>query len=153
MKAITLYQPWASLVAIKAKPYEFRKWAAPNTIVGQRIAIHAGMRKVHLDEVRALILQMRGAEQARPALRIDLALPFLDRLLLNPSAAPLGCIVATALLGKPVRADKIMDEFGYVKNDSERGFHFNFAWPMNSVEETRPPIEARGAQGWWEWNP
>lgn len=153
MRAITLYQPWASLVAIKAKPYEFRKWAAPQSVVGQRIAIHAGMRKVKLDEVRELIFQMRGLGQARPALRIEIALPFLSRLLLNPAAAPLGCVVATALLGKPIGADRIMGEFGVVLNDSDRAGHFNFAWPMNSVEELQPPIEARGAQGFWEWAP
>jgi hypothetical protein len=27
MKALTIYQPWASLVMIGAKPYEFRRWA------------------------------------------------------------------------------------------------------------------------------
>lgn len=26
MKALTVWQPWASLIIMGAKPYEFRKW-------------------------------------------------------------------------------------------------------------------------------
>jgi hypothetical protein len=152
MKAITLWQPWASLVAIGAKPYEFRKWAAPKSVVGQRIAIHAGARKVIRAEVEDLIWRMRNEPQ-NCALKAE-ALPVLDRLLLSHGAAPLRCIVATARLGAPVRADKIMSEFGWtVGNDSDRNFHFNFAWPMLEVEEMQPPVEAKGAQGWWNWAP
>lgn len=46
MRALTVWQPWASLIAVGAKPYEFRSWPAPAWIVGQRIAIHAGVRKL-----------------------------------------------------------------------------------------------------------
>lgn len=153
MKAVTLWEPWASLVAIGAKPYEFRKWAAPGSIVGDRIAIHAGVRKVVPAEVRAIIMNLRGSESGRAALRPEIALPFLDRLLLSPGLARTGMVVATAKLGRPVRSDRIMSEFGVVLNDSDRAGHFNFAWPLLDVEEMRPPIEARGAQGFWEWMP
>lgn len=152
MKAITLWQPWASLVAIGAKPYEFRKRPAPKSIVGQRIAIHAGARKVNRSEVEDIIWRMRNEPQ-NCALKSD-ALLFLEACLLFPERIPLSCIVAIASLGASVRADKIMSEFGWtVGNDSDRGFHFNFAWPMLEVEEMQPPVEARGAQGWWNWAP
>lgn len=151
MKTITLWQPWSSLVAIGAKPYEFRKWAPPGWMTGTRIAIHAGVRPVRVTEVRALLIQLAGNEPWRSALRPEIARPFLERLSLNPGAAPRACIVATAILGKPIRADKIMDEFGGpVANDSNRGEHFNFAWPMLEVQEMRPPIPYRGAQGFWD---
>ena len=42
MKAITLKQPWASLVASGLKQVENRTWAVPRSIRGERIAIHAG---------------------------------------------------------------------------------------------------------------
>jgi hypothetical protein len=42
MKAITLKQPWASLVASGLKQVENRTWAVPKSIRGERIAIHAG---------------------------------------------------------------------------------------------------------------
>ena len=46
MKALTIWQPWASLIMAGAKPWEWRGWAPPRSLVGQRIAIHAGARKV-----------------------------------------------------------------------------------------------------------
>ena len=63
MKAITLWQPWASLCVIPRpidpatfstfggaiplpfKTIETRSWPAPKSLIGQRIAIHAAKRK------------------------------------------------------------------------------------------------------------
>ena len=45
MKAITLHQPWASLIAEGIKTIETRSWAPSREIIGQRIAIHAAKRK------------------------------------------------------------------------------------------------------------
>ena len=42
MKALTLHQPWASLIADGRKTIETRSWPPPRTLVGERIAIHAG---------------------------------------------------------------------------------------------------------------
>jgi len=42
MKAITIKQPWATLIASGVKGVENRTWPVPKTIRGQRIAIHAG---------------------------------------------------------------------------------------------------------------
>ena len=42
MKAITLHQPWASLIAAGAKTTETRSWPAPKADWGSVIAIHAG---------------------------------------------------------------------------------------------------------------
>lgn len=44
MKAITLWQPWATLIAIGAKTIETRSWPAPPALYGQRIAIHAASK-------------------------------------------------------------------------------------------------------------
>ena len=46
MCAITLHQPWASLIALGLKTVETRSWPAPARLVAQRIAIHAGKRVV-----------------------------------------------------------------------------------------------------------
>ena len=46
MKAITLHQPWATLIADGAKTIETRSWRPPQTLIGQRIVIHAGKRLV-----------------------------------------------------------------------------------------------------------
>lgn len=44
MKAISLWQPWASLIACGAKPFETRSWAPPRDLIGQPIAIHAAKK-------------------------------------------------------------------------------------------------------------
>lgn len=44
MKALTLIQPWASLIADGRKTIETRSWAPPKRLIGQRIAIHAGIK-------------------------------------------------------------------------------------------------------------
>lgn len=44
MKAISLWQPWASLIACGAKPFETRHWAPPRELIGQPIAIHAAKK-------------------------------------------------------------------------------------------------------------
>ena len=46
MYAITLHQPWASLIALGIKTVETRSWPAPDRLMGQTIAIHAGKRVV-----------------------------------------------------------------------------------------------------------
>ncbi|SRR5579871_1775135 len=55
MKALTIWQPWASLIIIGAKPREFRprsflRYIGPPK-VGERIAIHSAMRPIRRDEV------------------------------------------------------------------------------------------------------
>jgi len=43
MQALTLHAPWAWAVMHGGKDIENRSWAPPNHMLGQRIAIHAGM--------------------------------------------------------------------------------------------------------------
>jgi len=151
MKAITVWQPWASLIALGAKPYEFRGWPAPRALIGQRIAIHAGARKVQRAEVRALVIRLRGSKPWDSALLADEALPLLDALLLNPGRAPLSSVVATAVLFECRRANDIAREFGAPQNDSARDEHFNWAWRLADAQPLEPVAPARGAQGFWDW--
>lgn len=44
MKALTLHQPWAWAIAHADKRIENRSWRPPASIVGKRIAIHAGLK-------------------------------------------------------------------------------------------------------------
>lgn len=45
MKALTLHQPWASLIALRVKTIETRSWPAPEPLIGQHLAIHAAKRE------------------------------------------------------------------------------------------------------------
>jgi hypothetical protein len=49
--AITLWQPWATLVARGLKVHETRSWWPPAWLVGKRLAIHAGAHYTMAHEV------------------------------------------------------------------------------------------------------
>lgn len=150
MKALTVWQPWASLIAAGVKPYEFRGWSAPSWVVGQRIAVHAGARKPKRGEVEQLIMICRGGRGRRAGL-LDGALEILERLHVGGELW-LGCVVCTAVLGEPFSAAGGLPALGIDRNDSDRSKHFNFAWPMLDVQRIEPPVPARGAQGFWQWS-
>ena len=44
LQALTLWRPWAGLVAAKVKPIENRDWPPPDRLIGKRLAIHAGKK-------------------------------------------------------------------------------------------------------------
>lgn len=44
MKALTLHQPWSWAIAHAGKRVENRTWAPPASVIGQRVAIHAGLK-------------------------------------------------------------------------------------------------------------
>lgn len=41
VKALTLTQPWASLMALQEKRVETRSWFLPKNVIGKEVAIHA----------------------------------------------------------------------------------------------------------------
>ena len=45
MKAISIKQPWASLIAHGIKDIENRTWKCPQKYIGQRVLIHASSSK------------------------------------------------------------------------------------------------------------
>lgn len=146
MKALTVWQPWASLIAAGVKPYEFRGWAAPRGLIGQRIAIHAGARKPRRGEIEELRLIV-GHGKGGAAGILDGALPILE----HAESLWFSAIVCTAVLGEPFSAANGLPALGITRNDSDRAGHFNFAWPLTQIERLEPPIPAKGAQGFWEW--
>lgn len=151
MKVLTIWQPWASLIIAGAKPYEFRGWLPPRSLIGQRIAIHAGARAMKPDEVRTLLLgmtasQCAGQPRRHSGLIAAIAIPILDR---TPARLPLSSILGTAMLGEPTR-NPVVDGYHLVA-DSDRTDHLNWGWPLTDIEVFEPPVPARGAQGFWDW--
>jgi activating signal cointegrator 1 len=120
--AISLWQPWASFIAIGVKPYETRHWRAPARFVGLRIAIHAAKKPVSRDD-REWWQRISGE-----------------------AALPLGAFVCTAILRAVVPAESVLsDDFG----DYLAG---RFCWHLVDVERLPSPIPAKGAQGFWMWS-
>lgn len=150
MKALTIWQPWASLICWGVKPYEFRGWRAHAAIQGKRIAIHAAARKIKTAEVDDLIDRLRSDDAWTTCLKPE-ALELLEKARKDLSLLPLSHVLCTAKLGKPVVSPEIVGEFGGVINDSDRNNHCNFAWPMLDVKPLVPPEPANGFQGFWNW--
>jgi hypothetical protein len=156
--ALTLWQPWASLIAAGAKPYEWRGWKAPAGMVGRRIAIHAGARKVRHGEVAGLVysLEKSLADQQlawSTSLIPAIAYPLLQRWLIDPGGLPLSSVLCTAILGTPITAAAYAAAHGVPPADSDRINHTMWGWPLTDVEVLEPFIPARGAQGFWTWTP
>lgn len=158
MKALTIWQPWASLIVAGAKPYEFRGWRAPRSIIGQRIVIHAAARKIDMAEVNDLykvlvhrnhstVLKLAAAETCLdPVKAIDVLLE------VRYSALPMACGLGTAIVGEPRIGTEIAAEFGVPRaNDSDRDAHATWGWPLLDIEPWPEPIPMRGAQGLWTW--
>lgn len=161
MKALTIWQPWASLIVAGAKPYEFRGWRFPRSLIGQRIVIHAAARKIDRPEASLLYQVLRHREDsealqqaaAETCLHPEAALPILGRAWMPyREPLPLSAGVGTAVLGEPRNGLDIAAEFGVPRaNDSDRDEHANWGWPMLEIEQWETPIPARGAQGFWTW--
>lgn len=130
MKAITVLQPYASLIAEGLKKYETRGW--PTTYQGP-IAIHAGKQNLFngLDFVT-------GAE-------IQNALPVL------PDILPAGAVIAIAEITDCI---EMTDEFIKSLPRLEILFgHYKvgrYAWKLENVRKIEP-MPARGMQKIWNW--
>lgn len=150
LPAITIWQPWCSLIVAGAKPYEFRGWPAPGRLVGRRIALHAGARPARHSEIAELILCLRTDGGCGLALDPAVALPLLDRWHGSPGVLPLSAVLGTATLGTPRLA---LDLFaGPAGHDPDEIAPDTWAWPLTDIRPCQPPIPARGAQGFWSWH-
>lgn len=143
MKAISLLQPWASLVAIGAKRNETRSWTAQYR---GPIAIHASQKMAPNE--RAICLH--------PRFRVALRHAGIE----GPFQLPRGCVIAKATLvdciritdtpaaraGIAIPPDPNSDEFLFGNYTSGR-----YAWILSDVHKLEHPITAKGSLGLWDW--
>jgi len=128
MRAISLWQPWASAIALGHKSIETRSW---RTKVRGPILIHAAKR---MDREQR---EFASVERA------------LGRL---PERLPLGALVARAVIsdcytteyllaaGKVGPIEKLYGDYG-----PER-----FGWILTDIEALPEPIPFKGGQGFFE---
>lgn len=138
MKALTLTQPWATLVAIDAKRFETRSWF---TSYRGEIAIHAA--KGFPRQCQLLVDQE----------------PFADALGDRRRHLPIGKIVAIAQLkacilisNADLRQCGFVDLYGKVRKELPFGDFSvgRYAWELADVEELAVPIDCKGALGLWD---
>jgi len=168
MKALTIRQPWASLIAAGVKTIETRSWS---TSYRGPLAIHAGKHP--------------AAPPSEPAWS------GFDRFWKHPEwepgvsfPLPLGAVVATctladvvpivglagcrneayhlclppggALLHSPLHEPWPDGNTEHVCDDQLPFGDFapgRFAWLLTDIEPLPEPVPAKGRQGLWEWTP
>ena len=147
MNAITLHQPWASLMAAQLKYIETRGWMPPSRCVFKRMALHAASkRSKHYPH-----LHMRALERHYGPLW----------------QMPFGAVVATAILmavcqvvghsdsGEPLYTlVEGREPPGGIGEDPWGDFSLGrYLWVFGDIRELDTPIPARGRQKVWQWNP
>jgi hypothetical protein len=156
MKALSLWQPWASLIAIGVKPEETRSWPAPKWLVGQRFAIHAAKKPLQQTLAEA------GVSQAVMVRMVEA----LHAAGVKPLNLPFGKVVCTAVLKPSVRVARFFP--GDFNGGSLRHPHAitecgkrieanvfgdfspgRWIWPLIDVEQVEP-FDAVGRQGIFE---
>lgn len=175
MKAISLWQPYASLIAVEAKPFETRHWAPPRELIGQTIAIHAAKKidkelKSFVEDLMYGQHQPGGFELAQKLGAVMGELPDENLGLFGEAVMPIGCVVCTARLdaafqlgeqaeGTAVPAAKVvrritsrqMPECFTVRYDDFGDYApGRWAWLLRDVKPIIPPVPAVGHQGFFE---
>jgi len=149
VKALTVWQPWATLLCRKEKRWETRSWEPPEDVVGQEVAIHSARR--WRDE------QLEAC-QNDPAIRRALIncerLPSkhaeADRLL------PTGRVLCIMRLDRVRPAQYLRDNAGALHRprvnvnlgDYSEG-RYGWRFEVEYVYDVPPPT--RGQQRLWEW--
>ena len=144
LPAVTLWQPYAELVAARVKRYETRTWAPPAETIGRRLAVHAAAKNPRSGQ---------HAIDAAPA-----------TALVDPhrrSNLELGAVVATATLSGAweirkaheredgttvIIGDDITDIVPTSTGDYTPG---RWVWHLTLVDRLDDPIYRRGGQRIW----
>lgn len=143
MKAITLYQPWASAIACGLKTHETRSW---RTSFRGSIAIHAAQRvprKIR-DEPQYWMLYQHVMDSCDEDLR-DL---------------PTSCIVTVGVVADCVPTEAVTCKmspypFEISKHELDFGDYSpgRFAWRLSMIPKKFDPIPCAGHQGIWDIPP
>ena len=142
MRAITIRQPWASLLVLGYKVFETRSW---KTSYQGPIAIHAGLMPVR----RTLGALAAQGKEGREIVAL------MERLLEGRGGVdhiPTGAIIGTARLE---RCNAVTAEF--VAGLSMQEFNLGdftpgrYAWEFSDMSQIIRPIPAAGRQGLWNW--
>ena len=135
--ALSLWQPWATLIAIKAKRFETRSW---QTAYRGPLVIHAAKTWN-----RKLSFLIRHQEPFSSVLKAA-GYPVVTSYPL-----PLGAALCVADLVECWPTEHVLRHM----SDQERAFGDftpgRFAWELRNVRPFPKPIRWGGAQGLWRW--
>ncbi len=151
MKAITLWQPWASLLACGAKKYETRSWA---TRYRGPIAIHAALKNPCGNDIFCNLSE-KMIIAAYKALG-NVSFKYLPRGVIIATAELIGCwpMQEVNSFTRPMESDCTREVTVYPLNgeilfgDWTPG---RYAWELDNIKLLDEPIATKGKQGLWNW--
>jgi hypothetical protein len=139
MKAISLTQPWASLVACGAKRVETRSWRSN----------YRGLIVIHAAKKFPLDCRLWAEEEPLVLERLRELAPELEITTL-----PRGAIVAVARLSNILPTTDARVETFLKSRRGEREFgdysEGRYAWKFDDVRPLKTPIAAKGALSLWD---
>lgn len=138
MRALSLWQPWATAIAWGAKRIETRSWATNYT---GPIAIHAA--RTWNEECAQAYGRLAEREDFFRLLPRGVDGEILP--------LPFGAIVATADLECCRRVEEIRDGLGPLELGLGNYSDGRFGWILAGVKALDVPIPASGRQGLWKW--
>ena len=131
MRAISLWEPWATAIAVGAKKIETRGW--PTSYRGP-LAIHAAKTRAHVEFLFTI--------HAEPLRKEGITL--VEHL-------AFGCVVATCRLEMCVRTEHARRNLSDIELGLGNYEDGRFAWMLKDVVRLPKPIPARGARMFWDW--
>ena len=132
MKAITLWEPWATLIALGHKKYETRHW---KTRWRGNIAIHAAKRW--------------KPDQINIFNRLRERCPELSDYTIDDLS--FGCVVAACRIVTIHRTEDVRAGLSLLERVGGNYENGRYAWELEIVRLPPEPIPAKGQQGLWEW--
>lgn len=130
MKALSLWQPWASLAALGFKLHETRHWFVGHT---GPLAIHAAKTIDYAGAPAALCHAALGAD-------------WWD-------TCPRGAMVGVVVAGPCQKAEAVFPLLTRADRAAGNFTAGRFALPMTQARALRMPIPAVGRQGLFNWTP
>lgn len=141
MRALSVWQPWASLLISGIKAYETRHWQPPAALTGHRIAIHASKTEqgVHLFGLPGPLLQLQWEASMR-----------LKREHAALADYPFGALLGTAVLSFVIPTDSAVGA-EVLAGEKALGDWSpgRFAWRFIDHRIFPKPIPYRGSQGFF----
>lgn len=147
MKILTLWQPWASLIALGLKEYETRSWG---TSYRGELAIHAAKRKMDMD---AKLTWSNAISLAQEAGKDVSRLPYLEDIPLGEIVAVVNLTDCLRMVDNPSlksRSTILIEDQSYL--ELEVGFWTleegdRYAWKLENIRPLHSPIPYKGSQG------
>jgi len=143
MKAISIWQPHASLIVMGLKPFETRSWTAWKSLIGKRIWIHAGKALDDLLDLNEYLEDRNAGHHDQDYDAYVEALRACGFKYLRDM--PRGCLIGTAVLEASLPTENLTNPGPFGNFGPGR-----FAWQMTDPIPLATPIPFAGKQGFFE---